>query len=73
MATDPSSNPTLNLNEVEAQELHEHRYAAGTEVAGGAAGRGGGGGGRRGAAVQPALCASCVGCVPIAGLGGTRP
>ncbi|PSC67189.1 Serine threonine-kinase CTR1 isoform B [Micractinium conductrix] len=37
MATDPSSNPTLNLNEVEAQELHEHRYAAGTEVAGGAA------------------------------------
>ena len=29
--------PTLNLNEVEAQEVKEHMYAAGSKVAGGPA------------------------------------
>ena len=41
--------PTLNLNEVEAQEAKEHMYAAGGKVAGGPQS----GGGRRVVAAAP--------------------
>jgi hypothetical protein len=39
-AMEQGGSPTLNLNEVEAQEVKEHMFAAGSKVAGGPASRG---------------------------------